>query len=228
MARVQYGAIVTELKGKIAGQVFQKGNNSLVLRNKGYAAGTSSAARSAANRNITTQASRWKSLTSMQVAAWEAVVLSWPFIDKFGNSYIGTAYQVFIAYNSALMQLGLSVVDTPGTPGVDQSPGIITASYDLSGALTIGWPNVSILPQYLQFFVSPAMSAGRNNNNVRFKYINVTDQSLSDEWSDSPTYSTYYGIPPVGSKIVVKITCRNPVFPKVFETQIISLIVTNV
>jgi hypothetical protein len=219
MARVQYGAIITDLKGNIGGQTFQNGNVSKVLRNKGYRAGTSSVRRQAANTNITSQASRWKSLTDGERDTWEAAVESWPFTDKYGNAYFGTGYQVFIAYNSALVQLGLSV---------NTAPGVVTASYDLGGVLTVGWNVISLLTQWIQIFVSPPISPGRNGNNVVYRYMNKADQSDGDEWSDTPNYSSVWGLPPVGSKIMFKLVFRNPLFPRIFQTSIVSLIVTEV
>ena len=226
MARVQYGALVTELKGSIAGSVFQGGNNSLVLRNKGYRKGTSSLLRTAANAGLIAQATRWRSLTAGQRATWEAMVANWPFIDSFGNSYIGTGYQVFNAYNSALVRMGELVVNTPSIPGVFTPLVGVDCGWALSSSYSVGFGGTTPNSQIINVFASAPMSPGRNTNNLKWKYVSQENSQLTDESNGPGEYVNIFGLPPVGAQVAFRVDVRAVDFPKLNQSVITSCIVT--
>lgn len=226
MARVQYGALVTELKGSIAGSVFQGGNNSMVLRNKGYRKGTSSLLRTSANAALVAQSTRWRELTSGQRAAWGAMVASWPFIDSFGHSYLGTGYQVFNAYNAALVGMGQSVVDAPNSPGVFTPLVVATPGWTLSSSFTVGWSSVTPNSQIVNLFAAAPMSPGRNTNNLKWKWVARNDSMGTDEISGPADYVDIFGLPPLGSQVAFRLDVRAVDFPKLNQSVITSCIVT--
>ena len=226
MARVQYGSIVTELKGSVGGQVFQAGNNSLVLRNKGYRKGTSSTARQAANRLISSQASDWRTLSVAQQSAWATAALSWPFVDKFGNTYYGTGYQCFIAYNSARLSILQPAVVTPSAPIAAEAFSISTFAVSVSGGMVFTETAATTTVQVVQQFFSAPLSQGVNNNNVRYRNLGQFNTSDGGRPFLTPYYQSIFGSFQVGQKIVMKAVMRVRDYPLVIQTQIMSAIVT--
>lgn len=218
MASVQYGAIITDLKGKIGGQVFQNGNVAKVLRNKGYRAGTSSLARQAANRGLVSQTTAWRALSSANKTLWETYAPTWSFTDKYGNSYIGTGYQVFVAYNSGLISMGLNTVDSPA---VATSPELITvgsAIYSLAVGPVIDWNSTTAAIQVAQIFATPSMSMGVNNNNKRYKLIGNINTDVYPGYTGAAGYEAAWGVPFLDAKVIFKIQLRLADFPRIFQT----------
>lgn len=126
MAVVKYGAIVTEIKGKIGGTVFQGGISGPVAGNKAHISKTSvtlgKQQRSTSSKLITQHnnlalvATNWKNLTDTQRTAWNGAAVNFPFITKFGEAYTGSGFQLYMqmAINALTQSLGL--ITDPPTP----------------------------------------------------------------------------------------------------------------
>lgn len=111
MASVLYGAMVSELAGKIGGQNFQRGLASPTIRNI-------STKRKKFNVVPVAQAiptiralfhyvtASWRSLTLSQQSAWRRATSLFPRTNKFGTSYTPSAYQLFVEFNLSLKYLG--------------------------------------------------------------------------------------------------------------------------
>lgn len=98
MALVKYGSIVTELKGKVGGQVYQKARNGYMLRNKGTNRSNPIIINNPSQLvNFSLASKIWAKLTAAQRESWEAIAPGWLFTDKFGNQYQGSAFQVFVS-----------------------------------------------------------------------------------------------------------------------------------
>lgn len=213
MAKVRYGSIVTEIKGGIAGQVFQGGNVGFVLRSKGYTPGISNVRRQSATRTLSTVTSAWRSLSDSNRAAWEALALTWPFVDKFGNTYYGSGYQVFVSYNNALVAMEEDIVNTPAAFVMPTDPGTITLNTLTTAAMAIDVPNLDLLADNLQIFASAPVSAGRNGNNIRMNFIDSFDYSIPGPFSLFTKYQSVYGAYHTGAKVFFKAVVRNLDYP---------------
>ncbi len=216
MARVQYGSIVTEIKGKVQGQVFQGGNVGYVLRNKGYTPGFTSNSRQTALNSMTSQTTRWRNLSDANRAAWAAITASWPFINKFGASYSGSGFQVFTSYNSNLLSIGLPAVNTPSAIFTPTNPGVVdlvceSDSTDVS--LLVDWENAGGANDYLVILASPAFSPGRNGNFIPLKKVFGGSINALTDVDAGATYKTLFGIPAVGAKVKIVAYFRDGRWP---------------
>lgn len=141
MAVVKYGALVTEIKGKIGGSVFQGGISGPVVGNKAHLSITNvtlgkqqrSTSSKVINQHGTLSwiATNWKNLTSLQRAAWNAGAITFPFKNKFGDFYTGSGFQLYMqmAINAWNMGLGLLTdIPAPATLAVAQPFTIMAAT----------------------------------------------------------------------------------------------------
>jgi hypothetical protein len=226
MARVQYGTIVTALKGNIAGQTFQNGHVSKVLRNKGYRKGKSSFARQAQLSVLMQATSAWRNLTVSQRDVWNGLSGVWPFTDKFGNIYYGTGYQRFVAENTALILIGEAMLTAPDLPLSANNPISFSPSYSLTGGGQIEWSGTIAISQMLQIFASAPCSPSRNGNNVKYRLIDTEDMIGSSNIDFDPYYTAIYGVPPLGSCIYIKLAIRTPQFPIIqYPTKLRTIVV---
>lgn len=225
MARVQYGVIVTELKGKVAGQVFQKGNGANVLRNKGYAQGRSSTRRSAAVSRMVSVSSLWRSVTPTQYDSWVGLAVTWPFTDKFGVVYYSTAYQVFIAYNTALLSMGLPVVLTAGSSVANEAVTVDTLEGTNPNSLVITTAGITTALMVMQIYASAPTSAGVHRTNLRYKLLGQLLASSASVIDVGGLYVAAWGELPAGAKITCKFVVRNSQFPLVYSTSYLSAVV---
>jgi len=213
MCKVQYGAIITEMKGKIGGQVFQGGSVGKILRNKGYTPGLSSTARQGATAKLSANAKRWQTLSGANRATFNAIAASWPFVDKFGATYYGTGYQVYIAYQNILNSLGLANQANAGGVGSPTDPGTVLASSSAGPTLDLNWDNAGGASDYVSVFASAPLSAGQNNNHRRYKKVLSSDYNAITGVSFEAEYIAAFGQLVSGSIISVKWSFHKSTFP---------------
>lgn len=226
MARVQYGTIVTEIKGKVQGQVFQGGNVGFTLRNKGYTKGLSSQARQLANTRLSAQAAAWRSLTDLQRAAWSGIVADWLFYNKFGAAYQGSGYQVYMAYNTILTSFGFSAVEEPGAVDSPSDPGEQTLICESENELLYSRENVGVTYDQANYYACAPYSAGQNSNNKRWIKIGTESEDASSSIDLRPYYENYFKWPEVGQKVAVKVVHYNTQYPYPFYEVVLDAICT--
>lgn len=213
MASVQYGAIVTGLKGNVAGHTFQDGNVAKVLRSKGYRRGGFSTARTQQNVVLMSATSSWRNLSVSNANSWRTASNQWPFKDKFGNTYYSKGYQMYVAYTTALIKLGFPIDTVPNSPLSADYPGYYSIGTFDNTAMQIQWTIAPTQDQFLEIFVSAPMSRGRNGSNVRYTYlqtVNMIGLNVVDIWAN---YVSVYGAIAAGNLIMVKLQVRVQQFP---------------
>lgn len=232
MANVQFGSIVTDLKGKVQGQVFQGGNVGSVLRNKGYTKGIPSSSRQAATGKLSTITALWRSLTSVQMAAWAAISDGWTFVNKFGVTYQGSAFQIFTSYNTQLLSIGEAAQTTPHVvevPTTMTSPLIaVSTNAGVYTDIDVQFGNNGATNDVIAVFASAPRSAGKNTNHVRFKKIFTASLNGVNEVDNDTIYQNLWGVAPIGSTVVVKIIIYDKRYPRPTQQLITSTVVVSV
>ena len=164
MARIQYGALVTELKGKIGGTVFQSGRYGFQVRNKPTPIRTASGVQARVRGIMLTVSKAWRTLTSAERLAFDAIAPSWPALDSFGNPMLLTGYNVFCKTNWWLSQMDLPMNNVASLPAALWQP----TSLGLNVAVGTSTFELSFLPTPIDNFttaviyVSGQVSAGRS------------------------------------------------------------------
>jgi hypothetical protein len=226
MARVQYGTIVTEIKGKNQGHVFQGGNVGFVLRSKGYTKGISSQQRSTANSIISLNASLWRKLSDAQRTLWNNLAPNWLFVNKFGQTYQGNGFQIFCAYNGYYNTINQAHVNVPGTPSAPPTLGPSTLTFSLATVLQWSDSNSGDAGDYVSFYASAPVSAGRNTNHARYKLLKNTPSDGSPDYDLTSEYEAMYGTPHIGQRVIIKQISLRTSYPYPYYPTILSCLVT--
>lgn len=226
MARVQYGTIVTEIKGKNQGHVFQGGNVGFVLRSKGYTPGISSRARNQANSNLTSQASAWRDLTDSQRDAWAAIAPDWLFYNKFGQAYQGNGFQIFCSYNTNLITLTFPPVSTPGAVASPTNPNTVDWEWTNADPAFLVLGNTPVSYDAIAVFAAAPASAGRNSNHARYRLLFAGGIDGIEDFSLQSDYEAIFPAPQMGQRITIKAIFYNLNFPYPFYPSIRSTIRT--
>lgn len=140
MARVKYGTIVTEIRGKVGGLVFQKCGSQLSMRvNPSKKIPSTTDAFYTRNRFVVL-AKAWAQMSPEQKLSFTTQAPTYPTIDKWGNPIVLTAYQLFI-YINRTVQLVEGTVVTTAYPFYQ-----FTSSTD-------GWQNASVSNETFEIIV---------------------------------------------------------------------------
>lgn len=96
MAVVQYSAVVTQLRGKLGGSVFNKSRNAYTLQNKQKQPKGSRGFQSEVRNFFSKYQRTWKSLTPSVRLNWGVAATNNPTRDRFGNPTILSGYNQYI------------------------------------------------------------------------------------------------------------------------------------
>lgn len=110
MASIKLGALVADIKGKLAGNYFAKRKNTTVLAVCGSKLTKADAGRTAlqaARNNLAAVARKWQELTAAQMLTWQsqAALLTW--YTKVGVPYTPSGYQLFSQNNLNRLKIDL-------------------------------------------------------------------------------------------------------------------------
>lgn len=140
MASVKYGSIVTEIKGKVGGQTFQSNKAGFSLKNNGQNPKVSvrgwdlvSVTRKS---NFSSVTKLWSTLSDAERNAWNGLSGTWLFVNKFGDSYAASGYQIFCAANINRKLLGLSILTTAPTYNAAVDPMWSFSDFSVAGDFT--------------------------------------------------------------------------------------------
>lgn len=112
------GTIVTDLKGKSGGQTFKGTKAGTVLQNNSAKSSGGKITKADAGRGVPAKrilagiATAWRNLDDEERGSFETGAVNFPFLNKYGEAYTGSGYQVFMSLNLARISVGLSFLQT--------------------------------------------------------------------------------------------------------------------
>ena len=213
MAVVKYGLIITDIKGKVGGQVLQGSNNSKILRNTHQKRNSTSSLLNQSTALLVQVTSQWRNISDANKLLWATGALLWPFTDKFGNTYYASAYQFYTAYNRNRLTINYPVVANPNIviPAENIAPFTILNCTAVS--IRIESTIAPAVAQFWLIYASSGLSTGRNDNNANLKLIKAINMQGLTTLEIITFYTAIFGVPVVGSKIVFQIIQCNPLYP---------------
>lgn len=117
MAKVKFGAIVTDMRNKVGSQVFSRNRSGAYVRGFQTSVPSSTASQVIVRNRLATLASNWSLLTQSQRDAWNAAVSAFLHTDIFGSVFRPSGFDLFCKLNANLLQIGGSQIDVPPLPG---------------------------------------------------------------------------------------------------------------
>jgi len=99
MARVTYGALITELAGSIGGITFQKNGSGNIARLKPNMPMISSPAQAEQQYKLSSLVAQWAALTLIQQTSWNDFAAAHDHINEFGETKTLNGFQWFMSCN---------------------------------------------------------------------------------------------------------------------------------
>ena len=214
MASIKLGTIVTGIKGKVGGNVFQGGRASGILKNLTRAKRKSGAIiitntgeevlKSLGNFSEVTK--YWSQITIAERSSWDALLGVWTFTNKFGDVYNGTSYQIFTAVNVNRLILGLSLLATAPIKVDAEKITISIADYSVSGSCDLTIVGTTTNVQSIVVTASQQQNATRNVGSMTFRQITAEVIPTLNLIDLLPSYQGAYARnPQTGSVIIFQV-----------------------
>lgn len=204
MAKIKFGALMVDMRGKQGGTVYSRNKGGAYSKNKVTPLNPRSTAQQLQRSLMASSAGAWRSLTQDQRNAWNENAANFPRTDVFGDTVILSGNALHNQLNLNLTKVGLSPISVCPTPAdVFNTPiDLVTATVI---ALDIDIPSALPSGTHAVIRATPNLSAGISNFNSRLRDIAVANNASGatiDVFSD---YVAKFGTPVVGSKIGVQI-----------------------
>lgn len=122
MARVTYGAMITELSGSIGGTSFQKNFSGDIARARPRPVRNNTFPQQEFQNNMSVLIALWPTLTQVQKNSWDAVADSYDLTSPWGITKTISGYQWFLSQNLNALSVGLTIALTGQTPIVIAKP----------------------------------------------------------------------------------------------------------
>lgn len=252
-ASIKFSALMTGIKGKIGGTVFQSSKIGFIAKNKpsgnyvkafrwvlgapqstvnwnnsqqsvleldpGYCAPDGTMDPYAFNNSqqqlIRQLSKAWQALEGSDRAAWNSAAPSFPFTNKWGETYTGSGYQVFMSINNALMQYGLAMQTLPPSPSDGTLPDhtwntiFINSDPSATDFMQLQIPDGIASGAIVWVKASPAQSAGKLKTVFGGKGQCIVSEEDPSTVELLPQYNSLFGSLPIGSAVQFEIKVIN-------------------
>ena len=204
MARIKFGMMMTDARGKLGGHVFTKAKSGATIRTKVTPLNPKTSAQSEARSALGANSQAWRTLTEVQRLAWNSAAQEVSKTNAFGDTYFPSGKNYFTAVNNNLRNVGVPPVSDP--PALVEMPGLIAVEVDFD----LLAEQLDISPAWfgndannvLVCNATSGQSAGRYNFSGKYRKFN--GYSLAGLPQNTVIYDDYvskFGVPSAGQKV---------------------------
>lgn len=208
MAKLKFGVVVVDARGKSNGHVFTKNRAGNVLRTKVTPVNPQTVSQTNVRSRFTTQSQGWRGLSEAQRTAWNAAVQFYKKTDVFGDMKTPSGFNLYCALNNNLALAGVSAISTPPVPaavGAMSSMSVVMDNSSQSATLTFA-PAIPA-GSVVKLEATAAISPGVNYVKSQFRVIDVLTNSDTSPHVATTEYIAKFGsVGAVGQKVFFKAT----------------------
>ena len=210
MAKIKFGMMMTDARGKLGGQVFSKNRSGAYVRTKVTPVNPQTADQQV-NRSLLGQlSSAWSSLTDSQRNSWNGAVEQWQKTNVFGDLTKPTGKNLFTGLNKVRLALFPELAQQNTPPAKVEFLAVPVNSVEMN--LTSGDYFARLgegfnVDQFYEVRATPPVSAGTSyvKNLLRSVSLGVSP-NVTGYVNFAPGYIAKFGNAVVGQKIFIEVT----------------------
>ena len=204
MARIKFGMMMTDARGKLGGHVFTKAKSGATIRTKVTPLNPKTSAQSEARSALGANSQAWRMLTEAQRLAWNSAAQEVSKTNAFGDTYFPSGKNYFTAVNNNLRNIGGDVLMNP--PALLEMPGLTSVEVDfdlLAEQIDIAPIHYGNLAGcFLVCNATSGQSAGRYNFSGKYRKFNAySSEALPLNTAIYDDYVSKFGVPSAGQKV---------------------------
>jgi hypothetical protein len=229
MAKIKFGALAADARGKIDGVVYSKNQFGSYIRQKVSPVQPNSERQTLVRERQTTLSKRFSTvITEAQREAWRGFATVNPVPDVFGNPQALTGIAAYIRLNQVILNGGGTIINTP--PADLEVPGLFSMSVTASTGPDL--VEIAFTPtplpagMRLYIFGTQGMNAGVNFFRPLMRFLGVSGPAAVSPFDATSMYTAKFGSLIVDKAIgltvsVVDIT-KGAVSPGIFAKAIVT------
>lgn len=205
MAKIKFGMMMTDARGKLGGQVFSKNRAGAYVRTKVTPSNPRTSTQMASRSILGTLSASWSGLTDAQRRAWNSAVNDWQKTDIFGDSRKPTGKNLFTGLNKELLQSGQSQIALPPEKEVMPEVTISSANLLLVGEKFEIATSGDATGLKIQVSATPPMSAGTSFIDDKLRVVSYENGGSNSTLDVYGAYIAKFGVPTAGANVWVQI-----------------------
>ena len=201
MAKIKFGMMMTDARGKLGGQVFSKNRGGAYVRTKVTPTNPQTTFQTAVRSTFAAFSQAWSGLSDTLRSAWDGAVSNWSTTDVFGDLKNPTGKSLYLRLNQRAVNAGYA--SFTGVPAkAEMVEGIVTEVEVAIGATEINISdNYSGSGARLVISATPVLSDGTTYVKNRLRDIY---NELGSNNNPNSLYSAYvarFGVPSADDNI---------------------------
>src|SRR4030066_216535 len=206
-AKIKFGMMMTDARGKLGGQVFSKNKGGAYVRTKVTPANPQTSYQLAVRAALASISQSWKGLVQASRDAWNGAVGNFKITDIFGDVKILSGSQLYTKLNLNLTNAGQALITTPPLPQGAQTVTIDSVASDNSSNTVIITAGGAVPVGHTALvFATPAVSPGREFLKNEYRLIEAVAGGTVSPYAVSAAYNSKFGaVGAVGQRVGVKV-----------------------
>ncbi len=214
MAKIKFGALAEDARGKIGGIVYSRNQFGSYVREKVSPVQPSTVRQTIVRERVTTLSKRWfTTLTEAQRLAWIAFAKVTPVTNVFGNPILLTGLNAYLRLNGVLTNAGEPAIDIP--PADLAITALNTATVAMAagaGTAAITFTDTPLPANHtLYLFATQGLSSGRFFFKPFYRFVGVSAPVEISPFAAGGLYTAIFGTMIVGSAVgwLIKVSRNN-------------------
>lgn len=227
MAKIKFGMMMTDARGKLGGQVFSKNRGGAYVRTKVTPSNPQTADQVAQRALLASASQSWRGLTEPERESWNGAVSNFSSTNVFGDIINPTGAQLHTKININIALAGGVAVTTPPLPtGISSLAGLTATAEAGTPLLELAWTS-GVVPanQVLVVEATPCVSVGRYNVNNRFRVIATLPPATATGADVSTEYLAKFGSMVAGQKLFIRAKFINKLTGEVSQSLVAETVV---
>jgi hypothetical protein len=205
MAKIKFGMMMTDARGKLGGQVFSKNKGGAYVRTKVTPTNPQTASQSGVRALFGAISQGWSSLTDPNRAAWRAAVDDFKTTDIFGDLLAPTGKELYQRLNNQAQVVEFAAISSPPAKVELPSEIVSAAEIDITGATLVLTGASTAAGTKIVIGSSGSVTQGTKfvKNKLRQIYFAPADSaSLADAYT---AYVAKFGTPVAGQNVFLSV-----------------------
>lgn len=211
MAKIKFGMMMTDARGKLGGQVFSKNRSGAYVRTKVTPVNPRTSFQQANRALLGSLSSSWSFLTEQQRESWNSAVENWQRTNVFGDLQKPTGKNLFTGLNknrvSLFTALSANVLPPSKTEFSPIAIGSATVASTSPFLLTIVLTSAPGSNRFFRIRATPPLSAGTTYVTNQLRTLGEAVEG--DETATLIQTTAYYnrfGVASIGQSVYVEVT----------------------
>lgn len=213
MAKIKFGAIVTDMRGKVGSHVFSKNKSGAYARSFKTNVVSNTDSQQVVRQRLAMFSTQWSSLTQSQRDNWNSSVAAFKHTNVFGNVINPSGFDLYVKLNCNLDQIGIAPLTVPPVPGLVQNVSSLSLmSNEDSAVFEVTFDRSAISDDIvLVLNATSSISPGKNYVKNLLRQIHVlTDDNVSP-YDAYAAYTAKFGVPQANARVSISMVGVNAI-----------------